>query len=136
MQKLKCSDCYGLYGYLKLNIMIAMSLDSYIESLYQKAMFNFKEHLEMLYIQTKSKVSGELPKEINEKQLEDYLKKRGYTMNYVLGKRVMVKDFTCVYIEKNIVEVWHDKAKNNKSVFVNESLLTGLPITLNYMERI
>lgn len=116
--------------------MSTMSLDAYIESLYQKALYNFKEHVEMLYIQAKSKVSKESVKEIDEKLIEDYLKKRGYTMNYILGKRVMVKDFTCVFVAGNIVEVWHDKSQNNKSVFVNESLLTGLPITLNYMERI
>ena len=113
-----------------------MTLNSYIEILYQKALCDFNEHVEMLFIQAKSKVSKESKKEIDEKSIEDYLKKRGYTMNYVLGKRVMVKDFTCVFVDKNVVEVWHDKIKNNKSVFVNESLLTGLPITLNYMERI
>ena len=116
--------------------MNTMSLDTYIESLYQKALHNVKEHVEMIYIQAKSKVSKESVKEIDEKLIEDYLKKRGYTMNYILGKRVMVKDFTCVFVAGNIVEVWHDKSQNNKSVFVNESLLTGLPITLNYMERI
>jgi|688.fasta_scaffold789533_2 hypothetical protein len=113
-----------------------ISLDSYIEMLYQNALYNFKEHVEMLYIQAKSKVSEECEKEIDEKSIEDWLKKRGYTMNYVLGKRVMVKDFTCVFVEGNVVEIWHDKIPNNKSVFINESLLTGLPITLNYMERI
>ena len=124
-------------GYLKQNyIMERMSLDAYIESLYQNALHNVKNHVEMLYIQSKSKVSKESVKEIDEKLIEDWLKKRGYTMNYVLGKRVMVKDFTCVFVECNVVEVWHDKIPNNKSVFVNESLLTGLPITLNYMERI
>lgn len=117
-------------------LMSTMSLDAYIESLYQKALYNVKEHVEMLYIQAKSKVSKESIKEIEEKLIEDYLKKRGYTMNYILGKRVMVKDFTCVFVDKNVVEVWHDKSNNNKSVFVNENLLTGLPITLNYMERI
>lgn len=116
--------------------MQPLTLDSYIETLYQNALHNFKEHVEMLYIQAKSKVSKESVKEIDEKMIEDYLKKRGYTMNYVLGKRVMTKDFTCVFVDKNIVEVWHDKVQNNKSIFVNESLLTGLPITLNYMERI
>jgi len=113
-----------------------ISLDTYIEMLYQNALYNFKEHVEMLYIQAKSKVSKECEKEIDEKSIEDWLKKRGYTMNYVLGKRVMVKDFTCVFVEGNVVEIWHDKIPNNKSVFINESLLTGLPITLNYMERI
>lgn len=113
-----------------------VSLNTYIEMLYQNALYNFKEKLEMLYIQAKSKVSKESEKVIDEKLIEDYLKKRGYTMNYLLGKRVMIKDFTCVFIDKDIVEVWHDKIPNNKSVFVKESLLTGLPITLNYMERI
>ena len=113
-----------------------MTLDTHIEMLYYKALHNFKEHVEMLYIQAKSKTSKESVKEIDEKLIEDYLKKRGYTMNYILGKRVMIKDFTCVFVDKNSVEVWHDKSNNNKSVFVNESLLTGLPITLNYMERI
>ena len=112
-----------------------LSLDAYIETLYQTAMFNFKEHVEMLHIQAKSKTE-ESVKVINENAIEDYLKKRGYTMNYLLGKRVMVKDFTVVYINKTYIEVWHDKTKNNKSVFINESLLTGLPITLNYMERL
>lgn len=120
----------------KQNKFMQISLDTYIEMLYQNALYNFKEHVEMLYIQAKSKVSKECEKEIDEKSIEDWLKKRGYTMNYVLGKRVMVKDFTCVFVEGNVVEIWHDKIPNNKSVFINESLLTGLPITLNYMERI
>lgn len=113
-----------------------MSLDTYIESLYQKAKNNLNEHIEMLYIQAKSKRSKETEKEINDALIENYLKRRGYTMNYVLGKRLMTKDFTCVFVDNSIVEVWHDKIKNNKSVFIKESLLTGLPITLNYMERI
>lgn len=115
---------------------MGLSLDTYIETLYQKAMFNFNEHVEMLHIQAKSKISAESVKELNESNVEDYLKKRGYTMNYLLGKRVMVKDFTCVFVTKTYIEVWHDKTKNKKSVFIHESLLTGLPITLNYMERL
>lgn len=113
-----------------------MDLNTYIECLYQKALYDVKEHVQMLYIQAKSKCKTECLKEIDEKLIEDYLKKRGYTMNYILNKRVLVKDFTCVFIDKNVVEIWHDKTKNNKSIFINESLLTGLPITLNYMEKI
>lgn len=116
--------------------MKTLTLNSYIETLHLKALNNFNEYVEMLYIQAKSKISNESIKELNNDLIEDYLKKRGYTMNYILGKRIMFKNFTCVYIDKNFVEVWHDKTKNNKSVFINESLLTGLPITLNYMERI
>ena len=113
-----------------------MTLDTYIETLYQKALYNVKQYVEMLYVQAKSIQEKDTEKHIDEKVIEDYLKKRGYTMNYVLGKRVMVKDFTCVLIEKTYVEIWHDKIHNNKSVYVTESLLTGLPITLTYMERI
>ena len=94
------------------------------------------DHIEMLYIQAVSKLSNGIKKEISVPLMNDYLKKRGYTMNYVLGKVVMMKGFTLVHVQDDYVEIWHDKANNNKSVFVNESLLTGLPITLNYMERI
>lgn len=114
----------------------AITLNTYIETLYQKALFNFKEHVEMLFIQSKSIQHEDSIKLLDEKLIEDYLKKRGYTMNYVSGKRVMVKDFVCVFIGIDFIEIWHDKANNNKSVFVKESLLTGLPITLNYMERL
>lgn len=107
-----------------------------INYLHKKALTNFNEHLEMLYIQALSKLSIDSDKKVTEDLIENYLKKRGYTMNYVLNKRVMVKDFTCVYFENDTVEVWHDKANNNKSVFIKESLLTGLPLTLNYFERI
>lgn len=104
--------------------------------MYLKTVFDFKEYTEMLYAQVKSKISEESVKQIDEKLIEDFLKKRGYTMNYILGKRVMIKNFTCVFIDKNFIEIWHDKTDNNKSVFIKESLLTGLPITLNYFERI
>jgi protocatechuate 3,4-dioxygenase beta subunit len=113
-----------------------ITLDSYIETLYQKTKYDLKQYIEMLYVQANSKQPKDTEKQIDEKTLEEYLKKRGYTMNYVLGKRVMVKDFTCVFIQKTYVEIWHDKIHNNKSVYVTESLLTGLPITLTYMERI
>lgn len=122
---------------VKIDIMEnTLSLEAYIETLYQKALYNVRENIEMLFIQAKSKTSASLTKELDEKLIEDYLKKRGYTMNYVLGKRVMVKDFTCVFLNKNTVEVWHDKSKHNKPVFIKDSLLTGLPITLDYMERV
>lgn len=106
----------------------------------QKAKEKVHDHIEMLFIQASSrlayKIKKDLPRRLNSKLIEDYLKRRGYVMNYVLGETVMVKGFTCVYVKDDYVEVWHDKIKNNKSVFVNEMMLTGLPITLNYMERI
>ena len=114
--------------------------DDKIDQMVIEAKRNVNDYIEMLYIQAVSKISPETKndtsKKIDSKLIEDFLKKRGYTMNYVLGKTVMVKAFTCVYVQDDYVEVWHDKTNNDKSVFVNESLLTGLPITLNYMERI
>ncbi|MCP4984894.1 MAG: hypothetical protein GY928_02155 [Colwellia sp.] len=105
----------------------------------EEAKEHLKNHIEMLYIQTISRVS--LMKKydfkivIDEKSIESYLKKRGYTMNYVSDRMIMVKGFTCVFVKDDYVEVWHDKTNNDKSVFISESLLTGLPITLDYMER-
>ena len=112
----------------------------WIDDLCQKTLSNINDFIEMLYIQGKSKANligiPDTKKIIDDKLIEDYLKKRGYTMNYVLGKRVMIKDFTCVFVGENYAEVWHDKTNSKASVYVSESLLTGLPITLNYMERI
>ena len=112
-----------------------MELSTHLDILYNNAMNNFNNYVEMIYIQAKSKSSKEVTKVINAELIEDYLKKRGYIMNYVLGKRIMVKNFTCVFIHESYIEVWCDKV-NNKSIFIKESLLTGLPITLDYMERI
>lgn len=114
--------------------------DNEIHKMITQAKNELNDHIEMLYIQAMSKLCSEMKrdtnKELDNELIEIFLKKRGYTMNYVSGKTVMVKGFTCVYVKDDYVEVWHDKTNNNKSVFVNESLLTGLPITLNYMERI
>lgn len=112
-----------------------MEVDSFIKD----AEGNIKEYIDMLYIQAISKLSPERKKEtskkLDNKLLEDYFKKRGYISNLILGRPVMVKGFVCAFIGNDYVEVWHDKA-SNQSVFVNNSLITGLPITLNYMERI
>jgi hypothetical protein len=105
----------------------------------KKAKARINERIEMLYIQAKSKLisdSLELDKKLDVKLLETYLKKRGYSLNYILNKPVMVKGFTCVCVNDDNIEVWHDKTNNDKPIYINESLLTGLPITLNYMERI
>ena len=114
--------------------------DYKIDQMVIDAKRNVNDYIEMLYIQSVSKLypktKSDTDKKLDSKLIEEFLKKRGYTMNYVLGKTVMVKGFTCVYVQNDYVEVWHDKTSNNKSIFVNESLLTGLPITLNYMERI
>jgi hypothetical protein len=114
--------------------------DDKIEQIVKDAKDNINDYIEMLYIQAVSKISLNIKKDtkkvIDSKLIEEFLIKRGYTINYILGKTVMVKSFTCVYVQDDYVEVWHDKTNNDKSVFVNDSLLTGLPITLNYMEQI
>jgi hypothetical protein len=105
----------------------------------KKAKTRINERIEMLYIQAKSKMisdSFELVKKLDEKLINKHLKKRGYSLNYILNKPIMVKGFTCVCVNDDNIEVWHDKTNNDKSVYINESLLTGLPITLEYMERI
>jgi len=98
------------------------------------------DYIDMLHLQAESKflvkTKNDTVKVINSKLIGDFLRKRGYSMNYILDKAVMVKGFTCVYVSGDYVEVWHDKTNNDKSIFIHESLLTGLPITLNYMERI
>jgi hypothetical protein len=116
-----------------------MNINTYFETLYQKAMNDFNEYVEMLYIQAKSKSSIKVVESIktpDDNLIEIYLKKRGYTMNYILNKRVMIKDFTCVSVQPDYIEIWHDKTNNNKSIFITENYLTNIPITLNYMERI
>lgn len=114
--------------------------DDYIQRLVVETKNHIKEHIDTLYIITVGKANINLLKEtdktINNYLLNEFLKKRGYTMNYLLGKQVMTKDFTVVYNAGNCVEVWHDVKKNNTSIFIADSLLTSLPVALNYMERI
>lgn len=105
-----------------------------IDTLFKEARNNIQQHIELLVIQANS-FDG-INKKCNESLIEFYLKRRGYTLNNILKRPVWVKDFTCVYIDDNFIEVWHDRTKNNKSVFITDSLLTGIPITLNYMEKI
>jgi hypothetical protein len=117
-----------------------------IDNLYKQALNNFHEKLEMHYIHAVSKLS--LNKEalknkrkilytnkLDAELIEKYLKVRGYVLNLVLGEPIFTKGFVCVQIHENNIEVWIDKIKNPKPVFVNESYLTGLPLTLNYMEK-
>jgi len=104
-----------------------------------KAKSYIKEYVNILYIQALSKndlKAKDTSKEINEKLMDDYLIKRGYVINYLLGKRIFIKGFVCVMYNKTYIEIWHDTHSKNKSVFINNSLLTGLPITLNYMEKL
>lgn len=121
-----------------------IAFDTYINAQFEQAKYNMSHFIEMLYLNAKSKLEYiqlnrdspiRIIKVIDDKILAKYLRRRGYVENYVSGRLIYTKDFTCVHIEKEHIEVWHD-IKNSKPVFVSSSLLTGLPITLDYMERI
>jgi hypothetical protein len=107
-----------------------------LNQMFSEANQRINDFIDMLYIQGISK-GEESNKTIDENVIDGYLKRRGYAMNYVLGQKLATKEFTVVYNGGNYIEIWHDlPGKQGKSVFVKDSLLTGLPITLNYMERI
>lgn len=106
-------------------------INYYIEQLYQKAV----DRIEMNYIHAISKKDTNSDVELNEILIENYLKKRGYVSNNISKVKIYTKGFVCCSIHKDSVEVWHD-ITGSKHNFINGSLLTGLPITLGYMERI
>lgn len=112
-----------------------MIFDNYIESLFERAKHDIDNYIEMLCIGALSEKRNN-SKELSIPLIENWLKRRGYVLNNILKRPVWVKDFTCVYVDSNYIEVWHDRIKNNKSVFIDTSFLTGLPITLKYMEKI
>ena len=112
--------------------------DNKIEQMFIDARLRISDYIDMLHIQAVSSFEPNkfsIDKGISSKLITEYLKKKGYDMNYILNRGVMVKGFTCVYIGDGYVEVWHD-IPNSKPFFISQSLLTGLPITLKYMERI
>lgn len=111
-----------------------------LDLLIKQSKLRIDDHIDMLYIQAKSKFNPNLKKgsskKIDEPLLIEYLKKRGYITNNILGRKVMTKGFVCSEIHDSNVEIWHDIHSKSKSLFINESVLTGLPISLNYMEQI
>ena len=111
--------------------------DILIKRLTIEAQNRLDNYIDMLYVKSYSYLKdSDTDKTIEEEELEKYLFKRGYVLNYVRGERILTKGFVCVKINDTYIETWHDKANNDKSVFVKESVLTGLPITLNYMESL
>ena len=65
----------------------------------------------------------------------EMLKKRGYVNSFYKGLNVWMKGFVCIVADDNMFTIWHDTENTNKQV-INKSILTHLPIVLNYMERI
>tara|TARA_R110000772_G_scaffold104802_2_gene206302 strand:+ start:202 stop:555 length:354 start_codon:yes stop_codon:yes gene_type:complete len=96
------------------------------------------DHLDMKYIQALSKLSNqsESDKKLTTEILKTYFKRSGFVENYLLGRTIYVSGFVCAEIKENCVELWHDTKNKIGSVFINNSLLTGLPISINYMNRL
>lgn len=120
-------------------------LNTYLKNLEDIALKNISDSIEINYIDAKTRLSlnkietdkGKIiySNELNNQLFENYLKSKGYVLNTVLGEPIFIKGFVCVKIHKHYIEVWIDKIKS-KPVLIKNSFLTGLPITLNYMERI
>ncbi len=120
-------------------------LNIYLKNLEDIALKNISDSIEISYIDAKTRLSlnkietdkGKIiySNELNNQLFENYLKSKGYVLNTVLGEPIFIKSFVCVKIHKHHLEVWIDKIKS-KPVLIKDSFLTGLPITLNYMERI
>jgi len=103
---------------------------------------NLFDFIDLLAEQKKWELSTKITNEtmlpvFNKSVGENFLKKRGYFLSgFVLnGKPIWMKDFVCVQIEDNLIRVWHDLPKAKPS-FIHQSFITGLPIALNYFERI
>ena len=115
-----------------------------IETLFKEAQRKIDDHIEMLYISALSKVrkvNKDIDKSLTNTLIEKYLKRRGYVENVILGSVIFTKGFVCIKIhtqnnELNFVEIWSDVPNKGKSHYIHQSLLTGLPILLNYFERI
>ena len=108
--------------------------DHKINLLFIEAKYRIEEAIELSYINILSK-SNSCDRTITNKLIEKYLERRGYVVNTLSRNRLLTKGFVCVAIHNNYIEIWHD-IPNNKSSFVNDSLLTGLPIALRYYEKI
>ena len=102
---------------------------------FKEANKRIKDFIDIKCIDALSNKDSELNKVLNYNLIEGYLKKRGYVVNTLLNKKIYTKAFTCVSINKKNLEIWHD-VNNSKHQFIDSSYLTGLPITLDYMEKI
>jgi hypothetical protein len=66
---------------------------------------------------------------------EDYLKKRGYIIRVINGRTIFQKNFVVVELVGETIEIWHDIPGSKKFV-ITESKFTGLPLALDYFERL
>jgi len=103
----------------------------------EEARQNVYEFIDVLHFNALSDIQNKnlFNKELTNELIEKFLSKRGYIKNVLLDKTIYTKGFVCVAIHEDNVHVWHD-VTNSKIMKVNSSLLTGLPITLNYFERL
>src|SRR5574343_691200 len=124
------------------------NLNNYIDALYQKALSNFSDKLDLNYIKTicehQSKrlfyngvyesFNGNEFK-LNEQMIEKHLKKKGFILNVVTANPVWVKGFLCVSIGEKHIDMWIDKQQNAKVTRLSSSHLTGLQIMLDYFNK-
>lgn len=114
------------------------NLDIKINNIVKEAKSNVSNYIDLLYISCLSKINHN-PTETNKiatkKIIENYLeKKRNYQRLELLDKTIYIKNFTCVYVCDKYVEIWND-IKNSKSLFIENSTLTSLPLSLDYFEQ-
>jgi len=96
------------------------------------------DFIDILYIDAISKVvckNSPESKKLTKKNIEDYIKKRGYVFNNVGKDPVWTKGFTVVRVTDNAFEIWTD-VNNSKKSIIDNSFLTSIPMFLNYFERI
>jgi hypothetical protein len=110
----------------------------------QNAKIKVNDYIDMLYISALSKLHDDYRGEdselnIAQEEVSNYLLQKGYVKNSIKGKNMFTYNFTVVILHESeqglLIEVKHD-LPNSKSSFVTESLLTGLPIALNYFNQI
>lgn len=113
-------------------------MDKYIEYESKRILDKVNDFVDGAILAATHTKSSRYLRKIDYSHIHDYLKKRGYSYNNVDRKLIMVNGFVCVDVdEANLrVTVWHDTGKYNKPVVMESSQWTGLPIVLNYMERI
>jgi hypothetical protein len=105
--------------------------------IFKEARKRIYQHIELLHLTALSSISKyDSDKSLLHEEIIDYLKRRGYVSAFTKGREpIYIKGFVVVKVHDSYLEFWHDTHDKNKSLFLNDSLLTGLQLTLDYMER-
>ena len=68
-------------------------------------------------------------------EIEKYLQSRRYVKRVIGGRTVFQNNFVVVEVSENGVLVWND-IPSAKKFEIKESIFTGLPLALDYFERL